>query len=534
MDIETPPSPHSPPPRFSVSEATTPRFTEHIHDSPPYQQYQNFDAQDNGVPRYGSDAGTLVDGRLSKKDRPYSPSELDDMPMAETYRNKNDESEKEVVVPPIAPEAFPQQADNTIRPQRRRICGIPAILFWLILAAIIILGIALGVGLGVGLNQDDEDDDSSRSPDVNATFLIGGAIDPEYYSSEGAFNGSGIALASQSFSRELQEGTQGTLVMYYQHYNGDIRFKQLANDGSWKGGDFSAVVAQDAKNSTPLSAVSYVLNNASTWHVFYIDQNNTLKQRSNSNTTNVWTDGPINNLNLQVYDADMVGMQACWYGSEYGDSDYAHSPLPNEDPSANRSAEAGMHMWYASDATTFQQLGWRNGDDTWEHQFTWDSKNGHAGVGCYSWGPGTVTYVMFVNEQNAAEFWWKDTNTNVTNTTSHPVNVWTKSSIAIDNVHPATSLGYTNYLYAQDADSLLFKGYNISWTAENSSIVGEPFEVQGDPGLPGTHLSVSALPNASGGSDIVVFYQKEGDDITVHQRDLVAGPWTAAQIPFLH
>lgn len=108
------------------------------------------------------------------------------------------------------------------------------------------------------------------------------------------------------------------------------------------------------------------------------------------------------------------------------------------------------------------------------------------------------------------------------------------ASIAIDNVHPATSLGYTNYFYAQDADSLLFKGYNISWAAENSSIVGEPFEVQGDPGLPGTHLSVSALPNTSGGSDIVVFYQKEGDDVTVHQRDLVAGPWTAAQIPLLH
>ncbi|KAF2213999.1 hypothetical protein CERZMDRAFT_117153, partial [Cercospora zeae-maydis SCOH1-5] len=125
--METPPSPPSPPPRFSVSEAATPRFTEHINDSPPYQQYQNFDAQDTGVPRYGSDAGTIFDRRLSKKDRPYSPSELDDMPMAEAYLGTN-QSEKEVVIPPIAPEPSHQQTDNTIRPRRKRICGIPAIL----------------------------------------------------------------------------------------------------------------------------------------------------------------------------------------------------------------------------------------------------------------------------------------------------------------------------------------------------------------------------------------------------------------------
>lgn len=132
--------------------------------------------------------------------------------------------------------------------------------------------------------------------------------------------------------------------MYFQHWTGDIRYKQLSNTGSWIGGDYSAVVAQDAKNNTPLSAVSYVLNESSRWHVFYVDQNNTLKQRSNSNTTNVWEDGPINALNLKVYDADMVGMQACWYGNDYGDSDYAHTPLPNESPRANQSHEVGMHM----------------------------------------------------------------------------------------------------------------------------------------------------------------------------------------------
>jgi len=34
---------------------------------------------------------------------------------------------------------------------------------------------------------------------------------------------------------------------------------------------------------------------------------------------------------------------------------------------------------------------------------------------------------MFVNLQHSVEVYWKDTNTNLTNSTSHPINAWTKS-----------------------------------------------------------------------------------------------------------
>lgn len=125
----------------------------------------------------------------------------------------------------------------------------------------------------------------------------------------------------------------------------------------------------------------------------------------------------------------------------------------------------------------------------------------------------------------------KDTNANVTGNTSHPINEWVKSSIAINNVNSATSLGYTNYFYAQMADNDMISGYNISWAAENTSFVGESFTVDGKPGLSGTHMSVSAIPNNSGGNDLVVFYQTEGDDISEYTRDLVAGQWSSVDIP---
>jgi len=173
-----------------------------------------------------------------------------------------------------------------------------------------------------------------------------------------------------------------------------------------------------------------------------IDTNNQIKQKTNSNTTNVWRDGPINQANLTANDADSVGMQACWYGSDYGDTDYTHTPLPTSGDSANHTSQVGMHMWYATSDTEFRQWGWRDGDSEWTYQTAWSNYNGHAGVGCYSWGPGTVTYVMLVNLEDTVEFWWKDTNTNLTDTVSHPINQWTNASqIAINNVNPATSLG---------------------------------------------------------------------------------------------
>lgn len=104
--------------------------------------------------------------------------------------------------------------------------------------------------------------------------------------------------------------------------------------------------------------------------------------------------------------------------------------------------------------------------------------------------------------------------------------------IKIPNVHPATSLGYTNYLYAQMAYTHLINGYNISWAAGKTTIIpNEEFAIGGELGTPGTHLSVSAIPNAGGGNGIIVFYQVEGNGITEYTRDLIPGQWAQMDIP---
>jgi len=84
-------------------------------------------------------------------------------------------------------------------------------------------------------------------------------MNPAYLSKEGAFNGTGIAIASQSFNT----GGYGTIVLYFQFHDGTVRSMQLSSTG-WIGGDYSTIIAVDAKNATPISAVSYAKDQSST------------------------------------------------------------------------------------------------------------------------------------------------------------------------------------------------------------------------------------------------------------------------------
>lgn len=87
-------------------------------------------------------------------------------------------------------------------------------------------------------------------------LCIGGALNAKYLSKKGAFNGSGIALAGESWNPET-----GTLfTLYFQHHTGDLRQMKYTKGQKWIGGSKSEIIASDAKNATPISAVAYVAN----------------------------------------------------------------------------------------------------------------------------------------------------------------------------------------------------------------------------------------------------------------------------------
>lgn len=171
------------------------------------------------------------------------------------------EGDKEVVVGTAAPTAIPIHTRVT-PPEKKpaRVCGLRRIVFWPLLAATLTIVIGLAVGLGVGLGVKHKTKKPASTSARASDYYIGGALDPAYYSKQGAFNGSGLALASQSFGSD----EYGELVLYFQHHSGSIRWQRLTPDNGWLGGTASEVVATDAKNSTPLSAVAYSLNGIST------------------------------------------------------------------------------------------------------------------------------------------------------------------------------------------------------------------------------------------------------------------------------
>src|SRR3954453_11064022 len=96
---------------------------------------------------------------------------------------------------------------------------------------------------------------SAPTPTADPDITIGGAIDPRYYSKTGAWNGSGIAIASVNF------GVDSSIFVYFQHYTGEIRCFVQEADGQWV--DASIVVPSGvqgaARNGTPLSAVAYIV-----------------------------------------------------------------------------------------------------------------------------------------------------------------------------------------------------------------------------------------------------------------------------------
>ena len=166
---------------------------------------------------------------------------------------------------------------------------------------------------------------------------------------------------------------------------------------------------------------------------------------------------------------------------------------------------------------------------------------------------GASSYVFFVNLQSEVKILWKDLNTTTKGNVTHPIDFWTPSkhqsltaslgNKLTDNhgvanvtipVFANTSIGYTNYLYAQSSD-LSISGYNVSWDAENTTIPSQGssgiFRINGPKGLPNTHLSVTALPDSSGGNSLLAFYQTQGTDITEFVRDLDAGQWTSSDVP---
>jgi hypothetical protein len=237
-----------------------------------------------------SEAGTqpphTLSARLIESGLEVAPASEHDKQFINHVREGDKEvvnqSEKEVL-----PSNRPGQYTGEItKPAKRKILGLKRRLFWVLLV-VVLLAIALGVGLGVGLTSKDSSEPSTTSGTPSTStqaasptavlsdeLKIGGSLNDSYYSNSGAWNGSGIAQVWQNFAQNFTDtstANQHEIVVYYQDQEGNIRWlRETSNTTSvWQPGPSDvAVMASDARNSTPITAVHWDSNGINYWHVF--------------------------------------------------------------------------------------------------------------------------------------------------------------------------------------------------------------------------------------------------------------------------
>ncbi|KAI9705860.1 MAG: hypothetical protein M1836_005266 [Candelina mexicana] len=392
------------------------------------------------------------------------------------------------------------------------VCGLPSKRFWtflglaVTLAIVIVLGSILGTIFGrkaaaKPLSGGPHDSTPSSTPPPTITTQA-----PNGLTTSGAFNGTGIAL--------LDLGSDSVnLFAYYQYHTGEIRSSSLVNNKWSAGGQADIVTTLNVKNGTPLGAVSYTSNGILTWHIFYVDQSNVLQETINSNHSNSWTTGPIGKANRKAFDSPTVGLTSCWNGDYYG----AKNGVPG----------GGVRLFYGVNRTAVQELSWAYGDDQWGVGQTLTGTRGDSGLICAGVNSGT-SYLYLQNSDDELELWWKDFNTTGPQTPGHPSGIWNKGPTASTAIRPHSPISYSNYVYFQDQKNAII-GLQPVPKAE-SSTWGSSFKV--DTATPETQIaSTTFFPNNQHGSELHVFFQTNGSDITEYIRPRDEGQFSSNAVP---
>ena len=106
------------------------------------------------------------------------------------------------------------------------------------------------------------------------------------------------------------------------------------------------------------------------------------------------------------------------------------------------------------------------------------------------------------------------------------------SIVSIPGVDPLAGLSYHSSLYARMAGVGTIYGWNISFAAENTSMVPSIIsQLDGETSVSSTHLFTGSIPPTGEAEEIYVFYQTHGDDITMYTGSMLSGEWSKTTLP---
>ena len=106
------------------------------------------------------------------------------------------------------------------------------------------------------------------------------------------------------------------------------------------------------------------------------------------------------------------------------------------------------------------------------------------------------------------------------------------ASLVFPKIEPTTGLAYRSSLFTKLAANGTMRSYNISFDAKNSSIMPSDLSiVDGNSGVSDTRISTWAVPAKGEPEQLLLFYQRSGDDITMKSGSVSTGVWTEGTIP---
>ena len=99
-------------------------------------------------------------------------------------------------------------------------------------------------------------------------------------------------------------------------------------------------------------------------------------------------------------------------------------------------------------------------------------------------------------------------------------------------VDPNTGLSFHGDLYGKVLGSGRIQGWNVTFDAENTGITSSTLStVDGDLPTGDSRLFAITVPPTGPPEEVFVFYQTQGDDITMYSGNVTSGKWTTTVLP---
>ncbi|MCJ1259511.1 hypothetical protein MMC24_007349 [Lignoscripta atroalba] len=365
-----------------------------------------------------------------------------------------------------------------VHPRPRKYCGLSRKLAFGVLVVITLVALGLILGLYFGLKK----------------------------SKGGAEKGSGAVA--------IDIGEHVPLInLYYQDNAGNIR-QHVYQNGIWDANN-NIVVASNARDGGPLMAVTYTMNEETTWRVIYINKEDFLEEAISSNKSTGWTTGPLGSGRFKASDSSGVGLSACWHDYWYGYN--------------NNKTGGGIRLYYGSAEGSIKELGWSYGSTAWDSWSTFPDTNPDGGVECTVRGL-SITNVWLLNTNGELEQRWYDFNTSA-RTANHSTNTWVKglthSNVLTNSAISAISISNNTqkFIHYQQPDGKIIQ-LLATGTAETSEWTDDNGLYSVGAGTLGTRIGSVVLSTAEGGREIHVFFQTKDHNLMDYVRTLDGSTWS--------